>query len=77
MPDVQDVPNMQTSIDVPDVKVVPNVQDVPVVPDVHRTTTHNIFNTKGHQTNSWQTSPRQKIAMPATTSERGSPKGHN
>ena len=34
--------------------IVPDVQDMPDVPDVPRTTAHNIFNTKGHQTNSWQ-----------------------
>ena len=27
VPDVQDVPNVRTSINVPDVKVVPNVQE--------------------------------------------------
>jgi hypothetical protein len=80
VPDVKVVPNMRTSINVPDAKVVPNVQDVPNVPDVPdvpRTTAHNNFKTRSHKTKSWQTNPRQKIAMPATTPERGSPRGHN
>jgi hypothetical protein len=34
--------------------------------DMPRTTAHNIFNTKSHQNNSWQTSPRQEFAAPAT-----------
>jgi hypothetical protein len=34
--------------------------------DVPRTTAHNIFNTKSHQNNSWQTSPRQEFAAAAT-----------
>ena len=54
--------NVRTSINVPDVEVmsnvqdviVPDVQDMPDVRDVPKTTAHNIFNTKGHQTNSWQ-----------------------
>ena len=79
--DVQDVPNMWTSMNVPDVKIVQDaiVQDaiMPNVPDMPRTTAHSISNTKSHQTNSWQTNPRQKIALSATTSERGSPRGHN
>jgi hypothetical protein len=73
-------PNTQKRLCHKDMQEVPNVtdvQDVADVPDVPRTTAHNICNTEGHQTNSWQTSPRQKIAMPATTSERGSPWGHN
>jgi hypothetical protein len=70
-PDIQDVPNVRTSInvkivfDVQDV-IVRDVHDEPDVPDVPRTTAHNIFNTKGHQTNSWQTSPRQEFAAAAT-----------
>jgi hypothetical protein len=34
--------------------------------DVPRTTAHNIFNTRSHQNNSWQTSPRKEFAIAAT-----------
>jgi hypothetical protein len=74
--DVQNVPNVRTNINMPDVKVMSNMQDVPSVsdvlniqdmpdvPDVPRTTADNISNTKGHQTNLWQTSPNRSSPPP-------------
>ena len=61
--------NVSDVQDVPDVKVVSGVQDVIMsdvqnIPDVPRTTTHN---TKGLQTNSRQTSPRQVFAATLAT----------
>jgi hypothetical protein len=42
------------------------LEGIPSIPDIPRTTAHNISNTKGHQTNSWQTSPRQEFAAAPT-----------
>ena len=91
VPGVQDVPNVQYSIVVPvnkpylETTAAPrNITiDSPLnknsidVQDVPRTNAHNIFNTKSHQTNLWQTSPRPRRSpcLPPPR-ERGS-RGHN